>query len=297
MAPKKTTSSAGVRYLDITKELMTSQTPPTLMPGQVWRARWDDVLTFVFIDTVLGEFANRVRVAPVTLGDEDADDSAVILSADASELNVPLSVWPAMVTEISEIVLDRWIAAVGEFDSLDALERAASGGAVLRGLPILNDTSPRWEERRLLELAMDVLASAAEIAYGTGDLAALLTDIRPSELARVLNAPLALARNIKHARALVTFTQAERLAELLGVSPSEILKANPNPPERLVQTAARLERAPDVHALARAHHSSDSDAFVELVQGAWGLAARGDKHDAEDWNGRLDTYVHVALAS
>lgn len=297
MAPKKLESSQRTRNPDTSKEPMSSQTLPTVKSGQVWRARWDDVLTLVFIDTVLCEFANRVRVAPVTLGDKDADDTAVILSADASDLNVPLSVWPEMVTEISEIVLERWIAAVGDFDSLEALERAASEGDILRGLPILNDLSPRLEERRLLELAMGVLASAAQIAGGTGELSAMVADIPTSELAVALDVLPALARSIKRARAMVVHAQAERLAPLLRISVHDVLHANPNPPATLLELASRLERGPGVRALAKARRETDSDAYLDMVQGAWGLAARGDKAEAEDWNGRLDTYLQVALAS
>lgn len=297
MAPKKRESSQRTRNPDTSKEPMSSQTLPTVKSGQVWRARWDDVLTLVFIDTVLCEFANRVRVAPVTLGDQDADDTAVILSADASDLNVPLSVWPEMVTEISEIVLERWIAAVGDFDSLEALERAASEGDILRGLPILNDLSPRLEERRLLELAMGVLASAAQIAGGTGELSAMVADIPTSELAVALDVLPALARSIKRARALIVYAQAERLAPLLRISVHDVLHANPNPPATLLELASRLERGPGVRALAKARRETDSDAYLDMVQGAWGLAARGDKAEAEDWNGRLDTYLQVALAS
>jgi hypothetical protein len=275
---------------------MPSQALPTIQSGQVWRARWDDVLTFVFIDSVLCEFANRVRVAPITLGDEDADDTALILSASASELGVPISVWPQMVTEISEIVLERWVSAINDFDSLESLQHAADGGEIVRGLPILNDMSPRWEERRLLELAMEVLASAATIVRGSGMLSSLLTDIPPSELAATLAVTPALARNIKRARTLVGTGQAEALAKLLNLSADAILHANPNPPETLVELASRRERGPGVRALAKARGETDSDAFLELVQGAWALAARGDRTAAEDWNGRLDTYLEVALA-
>lgn len=297
MAAEKRESSLGTRYPDMSKEPMSTQTPPTIQPGQVWRARWDDVLTFVFIDTVLCEFANRVRVAPVTIGDEDADDTALILSAGASELGMPLSVWPEMVTEISEIVLERWISVVTDFDSLEALEHAADTGQILRGLPILNDMSPRWEERRLLELAMEVLASAATIVRGTGTLSSMLTEIPPSELAAALQVTPALARSIKRARTLVVDAQAEALARLLNLPRETVLQANPNPPEALVELASRRERGPGVRELARTRGETDSDAFMEMIQGAWALAARGDRADAEDWNGRLDTYLEVALAS
>lgn len=276
---------------------MSSHIPATVRPGQVWRARWDDVLTFVFIDTVLCEFACRIRVAPVTLGDEDADDTALILAAGATDLNMPISVWPALVTEISEIVLERWVVAVGGFDSLDAIERAVAGGDVLRGLPVLNDLSPRLQERHLLELAMSALSTAAKIATGTGELSTMLAGVPSSELAATLEVPLALARSIKRARVLVVSTQAERLAKLLSVTAADILHANPTPPEALIASASRIERGAGVRALAAFRQESDTDAFLEWVQGAWGLAARGDRNDAEDWNGRLDTYLEVALAS
>lgn len=275
--------------------VVTPDNLPSVKPGQVWRARWDDVLTLVFVDTVLCEFAHRVRVAPVTMGDEDADDSALVLPAGANNLGTPLSVWPELVADISEIVLERWIAVVSDFSSISALEEAAAAGTVMRGLPILNDASPRWEERRFLELAMEVLSSAVDLAGGDGALPGMLTGISSSELADKLEVSLSLARNIKRARALVGFAQAEKLAELVGVPVQRVLSSNPEPPQQLVALAARLDRGPAVRALARTKQEPESDAFRELVQGAWGLAARGDKLDAEDWAGRLDTYIRVAL--
>ena len=272
-------------------------TVPSLRAGQVWRARWDDVLTLVLIDTVLCEYSNEVRVAPVTIGGDDADDSAVILPADISDLNVTLSVWPEMVAEISALVLERWVSAIVRYADLATIGAAADGGELLRGLPILRSDSPRLRERRLLELAMEVLASAAHVTGGTGHLPTMLAEIPSSQLALTLEVSPAVARSIKRSRAILGPHQAELIGAVLGVPAFEVLAANPEPPRGLVDDATRLERGPAVRAIAAAHHESDSDAFADMIQSVWGLAARGDRVDSEDWSGRIDTYIQVVLAS
>lgn len=271
-------------------------TAPTLRAGQVWRARWDDVLTLVIIDTVLCEYTNEVRVAPVTIGDEDADDSAVILPADISDLNVTLSVWPEMVAEIPALVLERWVSAIARYADLATIVAAAKGGELLRGLPILRSDSPRRRERRLLELAMEVLASAAHVTGGTGHLPAMLAEISSSQLALTLEVTPAVARNIRRGRAILGPHQAELVGALVGVPALDLLAANPEPPSALIEDATRLDRGPAIRAIAAAHHESDSDAFADLIQNVWGLVARGDQVDSEDWSGRIDTYIQVVLA-
>jgi hypothetical protein len=267
-----------------------------LRPGQVWRARWDDVFSFVFIDAILEGTKNLVRVAPVRIGTDEADDSAVILPQDSNPLSVALSIWPELVTEIAEVVLERWVTGVEGFESLASIEAAAESGVLRRGLPILNEASPRHRDRMLLELAMEVLSLAAEIPSGNGRLEAMLAGVAVGTVAGVLDVSTGVALKILRGEAFIDRSQAQRLAAVLERDPQELFEANPALPDDLIAALTTLKRSDDVRALARKQDTQESAALAAATRGSFALAARGEGQQ-RDWAGRVDRFFEVALSA
>lgn len=270
--------------------------PVQLRPGQIWRARWDDVLEFVFVDAILDGTRNLVRVAPVKMGTEDADDSAIIVPDSSNALSIPFSIWPSLVTEIAELVLDRWVTALDSFDSLLAIKEAADHGELRHGVPILNGSSPRNRELMLLELAMEVLSAAADVPGGTGKLEVLLAGVTTATVSSVLDVEPRVALQILRGEFLIDRQQAEKLATALHRDPQELLDANPAAPDDLVGTMTALDRGASVRALAKKLQVDDSHAFANALRGSYALAARGEGKQ-RNWSGRADLYFEVALRS
>lgn len=271
-------------------------TPPAnLRPGQVWRARWDDVFALVFVDAIVDGSRNMVRVAPVSVGSDDADDTAVILPQDSNPLSVALSVWPNLVTEIAEVVLERWVTGVDMFESLASITAAAELGQLRRGLPILNEMSPRHRERMLLELAMDVLSLAADLPAGSGKLDVILAGAAASSIASVLDVKPYVALQILRGDVFIDRAQAERLGQAFSRDPQELLDANPAAPDDLVSTMTALHRSASIRALAQKQQVSESLAFAHAVQGTFALAARGEGK-SRDWASRVDRFFELALS-
>jgi hypothetical protein len=276
---------------------MSATAPVLPEPGQLWRARWDDVLSLVFIDAVLEGANNLVRVAPVRIGTDEADDSTIIVPAGSNALAIELSVWPSLVTEIAEVVLERWVTTFEDrFRSLAAIEEAAETGALRRGTPILNEDSPRLRDRRLLELAMKLLAIAARLPSGSGELGSFLAGVLVTSLAATLHVQNSVALKIVRGDAFIDGSQAERLALLVQRKPSELLAANPTIPDDLVDTLTSSKRSQPVRMLAKKENLSESEAFAQMARDCFALAARGERPGVRDWSGRVDTYLRMALA-
>jgi hypothetical protein len=292
---------SGARALPVALKLPElpdfSLTPTTVQPGQVWRARWDDALALVFVDSVLGGLEHKLRVAPITIGIDDADDSAILLPATASTLGNPLSVWPSLISDVAEIVLERWIATLGrQFSTVAAIEEAASAGDLRRGLPILNADSERIEDKQLLARIMESLAEATSLIAGSGLLPDLIStaNVAVTVLAATLKVDNALALKIRRGEVGVDLPQARALAPLLGKEPIEIVRANPAIPDGLIDAVTSLRRSVQVRALATMRSLSESEAFGEMSRGSLALAARGERGQP-DWAGRVDRYLQLAL--
>lgn len=273
-----------------------SVAPTAIEAGQMWRARWDDVVTTVFVDSLVGGFRNEVRVAPITFGAETADDRAIVLPATSTSLDVELSVWPEFVTNIAEIVLEQWVANIEQFQSLEALERAANVGELQYGLPIRNRSGQRAKDKRLLGLVMEALANAARLVSGSGTLPDLIVaaGLAASVLARSLGTPNSVALGIAQGNVAVDLNQARILAPQLGLSPTEILRANPAVPDQLVQAVTSIRIGTSIRALAGSNGLTADEVVVQVAQGSLALAARAEGAESA-WVSRVDYYLSMRI--
>ena len=263
--------------------------------GQVWSAQWDDVVSLVLIDGATDARKNFVRVAPVTIGQDDADDSAVILSADNANFATALTVWPELVRDVAEVVLDRLLVTFErEFATLASLTHAVAHGDLSHGLPILNERSPRRATKLDLQAAMDVLAAAADMSAGDDTLEQVLAPVMLNELVSALSVSKQTALKILRGSQAIDRGQAEVLAPLVGRTPEYLMNANPSAPGPLLDALTELRRGPQIRALAQMSKRLESDVLRDAVAGTFALAARGEKQP--DWDGRATHYLSAALA-
>ncbi len=263
----------------------------TLKPGQVWRARWDDVVSMVFVDKKVGTFQNLLRVAPVTVGKDMADEWTVILPADSTSLSVSLSVWTELATDVAEVVLERFLVNVHQHTSLAELLEASETGALRRGLPILNESGRRAEERRQLAFMMEALKGAVSLISGNGSLPDMLAaaSVSMAAIMQVLAADTPFALRIFKGTANVDVAQARAIAPLLGADTSAVLAGNPVVEEELVAAVTKLSVRPRLEQLEALDGLDDTHAFVTLTKGVLALAARKEG-DENVWDSRVDLY-------
>lgn len=265
--------------------------------GQVWRARWDDVVSLVVVDNADTTRTNFIRVAPVTIGTDDADDTAIILDRSRARFATALTVWPELVRDVAEVVLERLLTTFEQqLATLAGLEAAAACHELEHGLPILNQRSTRLEAKRRLAAAMDVFATAIDVEEGDGTLEAVLTGITVSTVAEALSATPKDALKVLRGEVPLTEQQAHCLAAVTGKSATELLQANPRPPKLLVETVASLRRGPQIRAIAELSKRLESEILADMVQSVFALAARGERGQP-DWSGRVDRYIQAAAGT
>jgi len=287
-------SEWNLRALPTFAGLAADQVP--IASGQMWRARWDGAVAMVFIDSFVGGFQNLVRVAPVTIGADLADDGAIVLPSELTSLSVELSVWPELVTNLAEVVLERWIADVDRFTSVEQIERAASEGELPRGLPVLNADGRRANEKRILALVIEVFANATRVISGTGRLPDMIAaaGLTVTALARTIHEANSVALAIAKGSLRITLPQARLLAPSLDSEPIELLRANPEVDGGLVTAITRLSAGGPLRQLAALDRTSETDAFEALTRGAMALAARSEGAESA-WDARVNLYFHLRL--
>ncbi|MDH5134551.1 MULTISPECIES: hypothetical protein [unclassified Microbacterium] len=290
---ERDTASWCVAGWSSVRQHLSREHEPT--PGSIWRARWDDIVQLVLVDAA-PDASNRVRVTPVGIGDEDADETTVVVPAEETELNEPLSIWVTLTTDVGAITLDRQVATMKTYHSADDVATAAQAGSLRCGYVVANDSSPRRAQKKILEYTIQALTHAARLRGGRGTLQERLRDITISELADALGGDTPLAVKLKRGKVVLDEPQAERVAEVTGLDAEELLDANPAPPARLVQIVNDWHRGEPLRAVARRRDEPESEVFTQLTQSVLGLAARGEKRDTVDWAGRVDTYLHMAMS-
>lgn len=267
---------------------------PELAPGQIWRARWDDLVQLVLIDS-LADDTSRVRITPVEIGDEEADEDAVILPAAETDLDQPLSAWPTLTTDVPAMTLDRWVATLRSYRSERDIVQAADSGALRRGHIIANDAGPRLANKKALGYSARALHDAGYLRGGRDNLTELLKGLSTAELAQALEGDTPLAVSLKRGRTVLDEALARRIESATSLSSEELLEANPAPPVRLMNAIWARERGATLREVAQKRAESESEAFAQMSQAVFALAARGEKRDEVDWAGRVDTYLHMAL--
>jgi hypothetical protein len=252
--------------------------------GQMWRARWGSVTQVLL---VMDASARSVRAAPVTFDLDMADDSAVILPAEASDLTLQLVVWTNDAMSLSLRVLDRFLGSLAD-DPREVLNAP-------RGRPVLTVADERAVSRARMQDALDVFLSARWAPEGVGTLNEVLGKIDRKRLGDVLAVPDRVVIALLRGRNGVTPEQAERLAPVLKETPENLLAANPPLPEDLVADLDRPVYRAKVNALAHRRGVDEIAAWLTVGYSVAGVAHRQTEGDAPSWREQLDRYFQAVL--
>lgn len=262
---------------------------PDPEPGQIWRARVDDIAELVLLVTVTDR---RVTAAPVTIDADYADDQALTVSAGASPLGVATTVWLGLTDSVPMRTLDR---CAGRLTPDNTEVSTAVRGNGQPGVAVLSAVQPAAEYRARLADCMDALAAVSSDIPGTGELPALLrvAGVKPGRLAELgMETPRALA--VSRGTAAVNEHEAEALATELNRTVEDILAANPAPPAELVTWLDRPQRRQELEQLAKQRGLGTDEARIHAAYDVYALAAR-EPGGSIDWNARLDRYFELAL--
>jgi plasmid maintenance system antidote protein VapI len=253
---------------------------PDLTPGQLWRARWEDVSVFV---VVLRTEGSSVDVAPVSLDVELATDSAVLLEPGETDFDVPVAVWLELRAAVPERVLEQYAGTVHL--AVDALRKAP------QGRPVLTPLDDRAMEVAVLGDDMDELAAAPA---HDATLQELLAPVGLQQLVE-LGVPTQLALALSRGLRPLTPELAAKIAPVAGVTPETLLRANPPLSADVVRDLDSTEGRELVSRLASHRGVPEADARLMAGYGAYALAARETGRGDVDWTARIAAYVTAVL--
>jgi hypothetical protein len=184
--------------------------PGDPLPGQLWRARWDEVVELVLLLEV-GD--GDVFAAPISLDDRCADEDTVILQSTQTSLTTTVAVWMGLAQRLPLYVLDRRLG----ISRVDVTDRDWVAHAI--------DARARAAD------ALGFLADATWAPSGTGELGRMLASasLDPQALIELLDVSPQIALALRRGQLAATPDQAAKLAPLLQLPEQVVLEANPAP--------------------------------------------------------------------
>lgn len=264
-------------------------------PGQLWRARWDDVVELVLL---LGVGDADVAAAPISLDDRYADEDTVILQRGQSSLATTVAVWMGLARPLPMCVLDRQLGMI-DVDVTDGawIDHAVNAGAT-RGRAAVNPLDAANDVRARIGDSVGSLAGATWAPSGTGKLGKLLASasVGPQQLVDLLEVKPQAALALCRGQMAATPEQAEKLAPVLQMPDRAVLEANPAPSRGLVQRMSRPRRRAQVNQLATQRGVDERSAWLSATYTVYALAARQTGPQTEPaWDDRIDQYFQVTL--
>jgi hypothetical protein len=286
---------AAARVPDAVVRAWTAE-PPEPAPGQLWRARWGDVVELVLLFAVASD---TVQVAPASVDVECADDGAVVVAESDTSLGIPVAVWDVLARELPMRVLDRHAGHLApDLATPAGVAEAALQGRAQRGRSAFSPLDPCLQFRSHLDDALDTFRAARWAPTGTGSLAVVLrgAGVEVTQLMDLLEVPAQRALALLRGRAAVTEEEAERLQPVTGLTVADLLAANPALPAGLVACLDRPIWRARVQRLAVRSRMPEPVAWQAAGYGTWALAARqtGGEPSAA-WGERLGRYFAVVL--
>lgn len=266
---------------------------PVPADAEIWLTAWDDAAFLAIVGgTAEGGAENIKDLIPLSIGHDEADDSAVLLEPGDTTLGVPVTVWLEDAIAAPAIVLR---GVVGKASSAVAtpaqIRGAVAHGARRKGPPALNGAGRRALARKDLAQVAQHVAAAHHLAEGSGALPNILKDAQMSvtEFAATLDIPTARALSIFRGHTAVDHMQAAALSERLGMSADELLAANPAPDPSMSSFLSERAQRDLVDEVKQVLGGSDSSALRQLVSGL-ALAARKEG-EGPDWAARARLFV------
>jgi hypothetical protein len=261
-----------------------TDTPPRPAAHQLWRARWEHSATLVVLTHV---DARTVTAVAVTTTPELADEHAVIVDPEATQLGTSLVLWDALVRELPVRVLDHCLGTLPETWTRSA-----------RARPTRSAADRRHEARGCVQDTLDDLAAATWVRHFERPLAELFDDVGTTK--HLLTLP-GLSRDaaleLRRGQRPLTEAQARELSQLTSTPVGRWRAAGPTIPDGLVEAIDAPADRSRITWHARAHGLDEISARQEIAYGTVALAARKTGSPVEDWNAKLDRYLQAHEAS
>jgi hypothetical protein len=257
-----------------------------LLPGVVWRARWDNVVLLVLL--VGNPTVATVTAIPVTF-DATGADADTLLVTSASGRGVRLAVWRSLRRDLPLAVLDRPIdelapAVVAWTAAGPVPDDAQPGG------PTLPSAAPRGPVRADLQDDLDALIAAFPALTpvpSRRSATGIRKRVSPSEeqfaaLMTRLGVSLPVVLELVDGKRQPSPEDAAALLDVLGVTPD----VTPPPADLVVEMYHPRWKA-TVLDLARRDDVNEAAARTAMASGAFALAARQTGEQTPDWRERL----------
>lgn len=286
-------AAAGLKVPDAVRQVATAP-PQDPLPGQIWRAVWEDTIQLLLITAVSDD--DTLRAVPVSF-ERYGDADTVLLPAQATTLEQPLALWWGLEATLPWCVLDRQVSELTSRPSTFTsrmLADAVPGTQWGSGTALSSSTI---EYRAVLADQLAFLASTQWVPQGSGGLNQLFRDrgITALQLGAELQLPPPQALAVWRGQLALTADQAATLAERLGQPAGRLLEANPAVPPAVVHELNRPLRRKQVKALAAQHDETERAARLRAAYGIYTLAARDDDRTQPNWTARTDRYFELRL--
>lgn len=270
--------------------------PPSdwrILPGQLWRAAWDDVTMLLLIVSVSGE---AVTAAPATVDPAVEADDSLIVDATRSVLAEPVTIWSGLMRQIRLEVLDQPIDEIGADVAKWCTTKSGMPHSSRLGSAPASPFEMDIDVGAMVADDIEVLANApswaAEVDFAlTKDSAAVSPPSRDqlaalrSRLGLALPEILAL---VDGKRPATSAGEIEALREVLGHVPRV------EPPARgLVIELSHPRWRSAARAFARRSGRGEAEARLEMAYGISGasMAARQTGEREPAWRDRVARWV------
>lgn len=267
-------------------------------PGQVWRARWDEVSRLVLL---LSAEERWWRVAPVSIEPTGEDERSLVLEGTRTVFGVEVTVWAGLTRSIPtgtlSCVIDEWDQDVPAWcrDTVIGREAPPPPGT-RRGQPIADLWATGSPTRGTLADELEVLAEAPlvpTVATSTVDLRAAAKTVGLRAVVETLDVAQPEAMAILSRKQRVTVAQAKALGSLFNLPAEDIAAASGSLPVDLAVELEQPRWRRTWRRLARQLGGTEVMARLTAGFGTLGMAYRQTGTSTPDWRARLGQWLSM----
>jgi hypothetical protein len=280
-------------------------------PGQLWRARTASVVMFLLLLDGLDDEAEpdrrRILAAPTTVDPPGEDDRSLVLNETANVFGVEVTVWAGLAKPVPihvlEDILDQVPGGIVEYCrtlTMGEEPLAALPAQSRRGHPIRSAFAPSAEVRSDVEDEWSTLVESAGLPVANaaipGELARPKLPLRLAQVMQALGLPQPAAMQLLRGKYPLTPEQAQQLAEVAGLSESDVLDTVHPLPAGVVSAVEHPRARMRLLQLASRTGRSEEQTRRGAAYAVYALAAR-ETGGAGAWRQRLDRWLDSKLAS
>lgn len=251
---------------------------PDPVPGQLWRAEWDETACLVVIS---GERVGRMVPVMAASSEHVGDETAILAE---TKNGMTSCVWTGLARTIKTCTLDYRISDLTSH-SFEVLTGVTAGTQPGAWAPITSNLDDRVLVRIDLAEKLGLLSEIEWIPVSSGEAPTLASfakeaGVKPSQLARRLNITSGDARRLVQGKREPSEEEAQILTDIFGSA----FRAAVQFDERLVVELDQPGLRPPLRSFARRTHGGDETAARRAFAGeVMSLAARHRDWEPRNW--------------